>query len=279
MRITPVPSSRDALVWKALADPNRRLVLDLLRQGPRTTGDLAARFAMSRYGVMKHLKVLVAAGLVAVRREGRQRWNHLNPVPIQEIHRRWIRPFEAAGADALLRIRELAESEEREESMEEQPTLTALDIRLEIRIRASRERAWRALTSEIQGWWPLDFYVGEAPRGFVLEAKVGGRIYEDWGGGEGLLWGTVLVFQKGEMLQWAGDLSPDFGGPARSITTWKLRDEGEETVLEFRDCPYGRLSPGAQSSLTAGWKQLLEECFKPFAEDGRHPQRPSTLES
>lgn len=98
-----------ALVWKALADPTRREILDLLRHGAMTTGDLADQFELTRFGVMKHLGVLVEADLVIVRREGRQRWNHLNPMPIHEIYRRWIRPFETAAADRLLRLKRHAE--------------------------------------------------------------------------------------------------------------------------------------------------------------------------
>lgn len=109
------PPSRpgdDDLVWKALADPNRRRILDALRRKPRTTGELCEGFDMSRFGVMKHLTVLVDAGLVLVQREGRERWNHLNPVPIQKIYRRWIRPFETAAADGLLRLKARAEDSE-----------------------------------------------------------------------------------------------------------------------------------------------------------------------
>ena len=96
-------------VWKALADPSRRHILDLLRVRPMTTGALAARFDFSRYGVMSHLRVLVDARLVLVRRRGRERWNHLNPVPIRQIYRRWIRPFEERSTDKLIRLKNLAE--------------------------------------------------------------------------------------------------------------------------------------------------------------------------
>ncbi len=113
--MTPVVQSSELLtdaVWKALADPTRRRILDLLRAEPRTTGDLAARFESTRFAVMKHLVVLVDAGLVIVERRGRERWNHLNPVPIRDLYRRWIRPFDAAPADALLRIKRAAERED-----------------------------------------------------------------------------------------------------------------------------------------------------------------------
>jgi DNA-binding transcriptional ArsR family regulator len=82
-------------VWKALAEPHRRSILDRLRDGPKTTGELVRPFDLSRFAVMKHLRVLERAALVVVRRRGRERWNYLNPVPIQTIYERWITPYAA----------------------------------------------------------------------------------------------------------------------------------------------------------------------------------------
>jgi len=79
-------------VWKALADPTRRRILDLLRDRPRTTGDLCAAFPLTRFAVMKHLSVLKGAGLLTVRREGRERWNHLNAVPLRRMLEHYIGP-------------------------------------------------------------------------------------------------------------------------------------------------------------------------------------------
>ncbi len=92
----------DDLVFKALADATRRRLLDLLRDGPRTTGELCEPFAVTRFAIMKHLLALVTAGLVLVQRRGRERINTLNPVPIRRIQRRWLRQFEADAADRLL---------------------------------------------------------------------------------------------------------------------------------------------------------------------------------
>ncbi|MBZ5521084.1 MAG: helix-turn-helix domain-containing protein [Acidobacteriia bacterium] len=76
-------------IWKALADPTRRAMLDVLREGPRTTGALCRRFRrLSRCGVMKHLGILEKAGLVVVRRKGRFRWNYFNSTPIRQIYDR-----------------------------------------------------------------------------------------------------------------------------------------------------------------------------------------------
>lgn len=100
---------RDALVWRALADPTRRQLLDRLRAGPATAGTLAEGFAMSRFGVRKHVAQLVEAGLVLVEERGRERWHRLNPAPIRAISKRWIRPFEEAASDVVLEIQERAE--------------------------------------------------------------------------------------------------------------------------------------------------------------------------
>ncbi|MGO4334533.1 ArsR/SmtB family transcription factor [Labrys sp. KB_33_2] len=82
---------KEDLVFKALAHPRRRAMLDHLKEEARTTGMLCEAFAdMDRCTVMQHLKVLEEADLVIVRREGRERWNHLNALPIKRIHDRWI---------------------------------------------------------------------------------------------------------------------------------------------------------------------------------------------
>ncbi len=97
----------DGLVWKALADDTRRQILDALADGgPLPTKDLVARFPeLSRTAVMKHLDILVAANLVLIRREGRLRFNHLNPIPIQEIYDRWVHRFVRGHAARLTRLR------------------------------------------------------------------------------------------------------------------------------------------------------------------------------
>jgi len=99
-------------VWKALADPTRRAILDLLRPQPRTTTEIVDAFPhLTRFGVMKHLDSLREAGLVNTREEGRQRWNSLNVFPIRQIYERWVGPFQEMWASQLLGIKEVAEEE------------------------------------------------------------------------------------------------------------------------------------------------------------------------
>jgi len=107
---TPEPET-DAAVWKALANDTRRAILDVLRDGPRTTGDLADAFVdLSRFAVMQHLRVLADADLVVVVREGRERWNYLNPVPIQQLYDRWVSRYMQPWADALTSLKHELES-------------------------------------------------------------------------------------------------------------------------------------------------------------------------
>jgi DNA-binding transcriptional ArsR family regulator len=109
------PDKLDA-VWKALASPVRRTILDHLREGPRTTAALAARFPrLTRFAVMQHLGVLEAAELVIPRRQGRERFNYINPVPIQGIFDRWVSRYTRPWTEALVSLRDELETESREE--------------------------------------------------------------------------------------------------------------------------------------------------------------------
>lgn len=93
-------------VFKALADGRRREILDLLREGPRTTGELCDHFRkVDRCTVMLHLGVLEKAGLVIAKREGRNRWNYLNVVPVQEIYDRWISRYARPSVELLTRLK------------------------------------------------------------------------------------------------------------------------------------------------------------------------------
>jgi DNA-binding transcriptional ArsR family regulator len=97
-------------VWKALSDPTRRSILDLLRDGPRTTSEVVQRFPhLSRFGVMKHLDVLREAELVDTREDGRQRVNSLNATPIRQIYERWVGPFQEYWTGHLLGLKAAVE--------------------------------------------------------------------------------------------------------------------------------------------------------------------------
>ncbi len=103
--------SDEDLVFKALADPTRRLLLDLLfaRDG-RTLSELEAEVDMTRFGVMKHLKLLEEANLLVTRRSGREKFHYLNSVPIRQLHDRWIDKYTEPRVAALVDLRRLLES-------------------------------------------------------------------------------------------------------------------------------------------------------------------------
>ncbi len=104
-------SDVDDAVFKALGDARRRAMLDLLKAGPKTTGDLIDAFPqLDRCTVMQHLGVLESAELVIARRRGRQRVNYLNPLPIKEIHDRWIGRYAAGAVGLLARLKRELES-------------------------------------------------------------------------------------------------------------------------------------------------------------------------
>jgi len=97
----------DDAVFKALASPVRRAMLDALKEGPHRTGDLCSRFdQLDRCTVMQHLRVLEEAGLVVAQRRGRERWNHLDALPIKRIHDRWIGQYAEHAATFLKRLDE-----------------------------------------------------------------------------------------------------------------------------------------------------------------------------
>lgn len=98
-------------VWKALADPTRRAILDLLRDGPKQTTEIVEQFPeLSRFGVMKHIDCLRDSGLIQTRSEGRLRINSLNVAPIRSILERWINKYEAYWSNTLLRVKVDVES-------------------------------------------------------------------------------------------------------------------------------------------------------------------------
>src|SRR6184192_4133419 len=120
-------------VFKALADPTRRSLLDrLFREDGQTLGALQARFRMTRFGVMKHLRQLEDAGLVVTRRRGREKLHFLNPVPIRLVHDRSVSKYAEPWAAGLSHLRHRLE--------------TPMEKVFEIYIRTTPERLWEAIT-------------------------------------------------------------------------------------------------------------------------------------
>ena len=231
-------------VWRALADPTRRAILDLLRDGPRTTGALAEAFpGVTRFAVMKHLGVLTDAGLVAVRRRGRERWNHLNAVPLRQAYERWMAPFAEAAAVTSLRLKDFVEGAAMNGT---------LDVANDVTIDASRERVWDAITRMGQ-WWPHRFRDGST---VVLEPVVGGRFYEDWGGETGALYGTVVKVSAPAQIVVEGPMG--MAGPVVGVWSMDLAETDGRTVLRYSHRAFGDISPETVQGYTSGWGEVLD---------------------
>lgn len=144
----------------------------------------------------------------------------------------------------------------------------------------SRETVWEALTAGIQNWWPKEFYIGTydgiAPEGIELDSRVGGLFVERWGGGDGLLWATVITSVTPRHLLLVGDSAPQFGGPNRAFTEFKLSEAGEGCELAFTHSPHGVVSEATAGTLEVGWNTLLDHLVK-WVEEGVHPERPPSV--
>ena len=229
-------------VWRALSNPVRRQLLDSMSGGPRTTGDLASQVPdLSRFAVMQHLGVLTDAGLVVARQRGRYRFNHLNPVPLRRWYERWVVPLaDGAAAEMLAVERSIAadiEGEADEMSVEAPTEKTAapadgdqfrtVRIETELRFRATPERVWEAITERSLEWFPATYGEGRVQK-IVLEPRVGGMHYEDWGEGRGHLYGQVTVYDPPFQLAVRGRLDPG----TILDREYEITSEGEFTILK-----------------------------------------------
>ena len=103
-------------------------------------------------------------------------------------------------------------------------TLSATEVLLEVNIEAPIEKVWKAFVDDTSAWWHPDFFTKSGADRFLIEPKLGGWMYEDWGDGAGQIWATVNGVEAPSFLQVVGDNTKEFGGPSRGIMT--LRMEG-----------------------------------------------------
>lgn len=188
-RATRADPDRNAdTFWKALASPWRRRILDALRAGPLTTGDVSDLLPeLSRFAVMQHLDVLADAGIVVVERRGRHRFNHINAAALRGFYERWVGRYADAAAGEMTALKRHLE----EEHMANE-SVRILRIENEMRFAAPPERVFAALTDpdQVLKWFPYTYGEARTQR-LVLEPRVGGAQYEDWGDGRGHYYGQV----------------------------------------------------------------------------------------
>jgi uncharacterized protein YndB with AHSA1/START domain len=244
-------------VFKALADPTRRSLLDeLFREDGQTLTALEERFSMTRFGVMKHLRQLEEAGLVVTRRRGREKLHFLNPIPIRLVHDRWVSKYAEPWAASLTGLKRRLED--------------PVEKVFEIYIRTTPERLWEAITD------------GEIRRTFHF----GNRVSSDWTPGSGYQIthpGVTGPLMEGENLEvdpprrlvqsmvalWGEDAKSE----GTSRVTWEIEPVGDSCRLTVT---HDQLREGASEQLYGGWPMILSG-LKTWLETGELLTTPGSL--
>lgn len=257
--------SEEPDLWRALASPWRRRLLDLLRRGPATTGTLTRQIPeLSRFAVMQHLGVLADAGVVIAERRGRDRFNYLNPVPLREWYERWVQPMADADSAGLLALRRVTETGEHAmpdvTESGSRPAVAAesgavasagtepirtVRLAYELRIRATARRTFEVMTQRSLDWFPHS-YGGDKVRAVVLEPRVGGQHYEDWGDGRGHLYGQVTAFDPPGYWATRGRVSPG----TILDTEYELTEEGGAVTVRVTKVAVGPISEQEAAAIT-----------------------------
>ena len=254
-------------IWRAVSDPTRRRLVELLRDGPRTTGDLCRAFSTTRFAVMKHLAVLERCGVVNVRREGRRRWNALDPGPLRALESRWP---EAGGEPDR---RESAPAPRAEPAASRRPRATgglagaaareAPVSRLRVFVDAPPWRVFDALTMNVGAWWGAPHLIAPEATGLVLEPQPGGRFYEEWGHRQGALRGLVAALKQDERVELTGAV---FGAGPCSLDFVLERREGG-TLVSVSIAGASPV-PAARGDAAAVLDDLVRTRLKAFVERG-----------
>ena len=247
----------DDRVFRALADPTRRFLLDrLFERDGRTLTELESELEMTRFGVMKHLRVLEEADLVVTRRSGREKLHFLNPVPIRLIHDRWVSKYTEPWAAGLVGLKH-----ELEDQMEKV---------FEIYIRTTPERLWEAITDP------------------AIRAKYhfGAAIESDWTVGSPyrlghpaaerpLIEGENLVVERpNRLVQTMRALwGPDAERAGTSRVTWEIEPVGDSCRLTVI---HDQLPQDAPAELYGGWPMIVSG-LKTWLETGQTLTTPGSL--
>jgi uncharacterized protein YndB with AHSA1/START domain len=242
-------------VFSALADPTRRALLDeLFREDGQTLGALATGFSMTRFGVMKHLKLLEEAGLVVTRRQGREKLHFLNPVPIRLVHDRWVSKYAEPWAATLSGLKQ---------SLEDRTMEKVFEIYIK-----TPELLWEAITDpEIRSkynfgarvesdWTPGSRYEMSSPGGLLGE-------------GENLEVDPPRRLVQSMIALWGEDVKSE----GTSRVTWEIEPVGDSCRLLVT---HDQLREGANDQLYGGWPMILSG-LKTWLETGELLTTPGSL--
>jgi uncharacterized protein YndB with AHSA1/START domain len=244
-------------VFRALADPTRRSLLDeLFRQDGQTLSALEERLPMTRFGVMKHLKLLEEAGLVVTRRRGREKLHYLNPVPIRLVHDRWVSKYAEPWAAGLSELKDRLER--------------TMEKVYDIYIRTTPERLWEAITdADIRAKYNFGIRA-------VSDWAPGSRIEMQHTRADGLLGeGEVLEIEPRRRLVhtlvalWGEDVKAE----GASRVTWEIEPVGDSCRLTIT---HDQLREGANDQLYGGWPMILSG-LKTWLETGELLTTPGSL--
>lgn len=241
--------------WHAVAHPVRRRLIELLADAPRTTGELSKEFTLTRFGVMKHLGVLERSGLIAVRRQGRSRWNALTLAPGLVLQA--LGKVEGAAAP-------VSGSSGKPGSRK---PLVPFTIEQAVLLSVPPGPVFDALTLHISAWWGAPYIRSHDATRIVLEPQPGGRLVEEWGHRQGFVRGIVTAIRQDERLELSGRLAG--GDPLPSLAEIALSHAPGGTRLSF--VHRGAWMLQGESTVTAcaaAWRQLLGVRLKAFVERG-----------
>jgi len=242
-------------VFKALVDPIRRSLLDeLFRRDGQTLGELVGLFEMTRFGVMKHLAQLEAAGLVVTRRRGREKLHFLNPVPIRLVHDRWVSKYAEPWAAGLSDLKQRLEN--------------PMEKVFEIYIKTTPERLWEAITdadTRSKYNFGVGVYSDFAP-GSHFEMRTGDMVL-----GEGE---NVEVDPPRKLVQRATMLFSE-GAKNEGVTriTWEIEPVGDSCRLTLT---HDEMRDGACEEIYGGWPMILSG-LKTWLETGELLTTPGSL--
>ena len=245
-------------VFRALADPTRRRLLDqLFKRDGQTLSALERRLPMTRFGVMKHLRVLEEAGLVTTKRRGREKLHFLNPVPIRLVHDRWVSKYAEPWAATLSGLKKRLEEE-------------AMEKVFEIYIKTTPERLWEAITNpEMRrkytfgvgvnsDWTPGSRYEAVSPLSPT-------PIWE----GENLEVDPPRRLVQSFMALWSEDVKRE----GTSRVTWEIAPVGDSCLLIVT---HNQLREDANPELYGGWMMVLSG-LKTLLETGELLTTPGSL--
>ena len=245
-------------VFRALADPTRRSLLDqLYEEDGQSLTALEGRLPMTRIGVMKHLRVLEAAGLVTTKRRGREKLHFLNPVPIRLVHDRWVSKYAEPWAATLTGLKKRLE----EDLMEKV---------FEIYIKTTPERLWEAITDpELRARYSFGVRVNSDWRTGSNYQSVHPNGPTEIAEGENLEVDPPRRLVQSFTALWSDEVKSE----GTSRVTWEIEPVGDSCRLTVT---HDQLREGANDELYGGWPQILSG-LKTLLETGESLTTPASL--